>query len=181
MPGQANEQGRPADPVRAHLFDDDGAIPNNPRLPLLVYPGAVALSGADPAAAFEKIFAANGWSGSWRNGIYPFPHYHSTAHEVLGIARGEAKVRFGGATGIVLAVHAGDVVVIPAGVGHQNLGASGDLLVVGAYPPGPDWDLCTGKPGERPRVLGNIAAVPLPPADPLFGEDGPLTLHWRHA
>ena len=179
MSGQAKDRVRPANAIRAHRFEDDGAIPNNPRLPLLVYPGAVAVSGADPAAAFEKIFADNGWSGSWRNGIYPFPHYHSTAHEVLGIARGEAKVRFGGDTGIVLDVHAGDVVVIPAGVGHQNLGASGDLLVVGAYPGGTDFDLCRGWPEERPRVLENIGQVPLPTADPVYGREGPLLAEWR--
>jgi uncharacterized protein YjlB len=164
-----------------HRFADDGQIPNNPRLPFLVYAGALDISGADPAAEFETVFAANGWDRSWRNGIYPFPHYHSTAHEVLGICRGEARVRFGGAQGVVLTVGPGDVVVIPAGVGHQNLGASDDFLVVGAYPPGPSWDLCTGKPGERPRVLDSIAAVPLPPADPLFGADGPLTQCWRQA
>jgi uncharacterized protein YjlB len=171
---------RPVEPER-HLFEDDAKIPNNPRLPLLVYAGALDFGGGDPAAACEAVFAANRWDRSWRNGIYPFPHYHSTAHEALGICRGEARVRFGGERGVVLTVRAGDVVVIPAGVGHQNLGASGDLLVVGAYPPGPSWDLCTGKPEERPRVLESIRAVPLPPADPLFGEDGPLIEHWRHA
>ncbi|HSA82239.1 MAG TPA: cupin domain-containing protein [Geminicoccaceae bacterium] len=179
MSGRAEDRVRPVDAVRAHLFEDDGSIPNNPKLPLLVYPGAVATSGADPAAAFEEIFAANGWSGSWRNGIYPFPHYHSTAHEVLGIARGEAKVRFGGDRGIVLDVQAGDVVVIPAGVGHQNLGASGDLLVVGAYPGGAGFDLCRGGPDDRPRVLDNIRQVALPAADPVFGRAGPLLAQWR--
>jgi uncharacterized protein YjlB len=161
-------------------FEDDGAIPNS-RLPFLVYPGAVAVAGGDPAAALEQVFAANDWRGSWRNGIYPFPHFHSTAHEVLGIARGEARVRFGGAGGRVLAVRPGDVVVIPAGVGHQNLGSSPDLLVVGAYPGGAGWDLCYGKPEERPRVLENIARVPLPTADPVYGGDGPLLEHWRAA
>jgi uncharacterized protein YjlB len=161
-------------------FEDDGAIPNN-RLPFLVYPGAVAVRGADPAAIFEAIFAANDWRGAWRNGVYPFPHYHSIAHEVLGIARGEARVRFGGAHGRVLTVRPGDVVVIPAGVGHQNLGSSPDLLVVGAYPGGAEWDLCRGRPEERPRVLENIAKVPLPSADPVYGTDGPLLEHWRDA
>lgn len=165
-----------ADAIR---FEDDGAIPNN-RLPFLVYPGAVEVADTDPAARFEKIFAANGWRGAWRNGIYPFPHYHSTAHEVLGIAQGEARVRFGGAKGIVLTVRAGDALVIPAGVGHQNLGASADLLVVGAYPGGASWDLCYGKPEERPKVLDNIARVPLPAADPVYGADGPLVRHWQN-
>jgi uncharacterized protein YjlB len=177
MAAAATDRGRQVDAIR---FEDDGAIPNN-RLPLLVYPGVVAVTGPDPAAAFETRFAAHGWRGAWRNGIYPFPHYHSTAHEVLGIARGEARVRFGGGKGTVLTVRAGDVVVIPAGVGHQNLGASADLLVVGAYPGGADWDLCRGRPEERPRVLDNIAQVALPAADPVHGEDGPLLEHWRSA
>jgi uncharacterized protein YjlB len=171
MPGEPQE----------HRFADDGTIPNNPRLPFLVYPGVLDLQEHDPAVAFETVFTANGWDRTWRNGIFPFPHFHSTAHEALGICRGEARVRFGGEQGVVLTVRAGDAVVIPAGVGHQNLGASADLLVVGAYPPGPDWDLCRGEPGERPQVLGNIAAVPLPATDPLFGEAGPLVLRWHHA
>ena len=162
----------------AHVFADDGAIPNNPALPLLVYPGALQLPGEDPAAACEAVFEANGWGGAWRDGIYPFAHYHSTAHEVLGICRGEASVRFGGAAGIVLAVRPGDVLAIPAGVGHQNLGAGADLLVVGAYPAGQRWDLCYGKPEERPRALRNIARVPLPSTDPLYGPAGPLIERW---
>jgi uncharacterized protein YjlB len=162
--------------VQAHLFADDGAIPNNPTLPFLVYPGALQL-GADLAAACEALFETNGWSGTWRNGIYSFAHFHSTAHEVLGICRGEAKVRFGAGAGIVLTVRPGDVVVIPAGVGHQNLGGA-NLLVVGAYPQGQRWDLCYGKPEERPRVLRNIERVPLPATDPVYGTDGPLVEHW---
>ncbi|MEM7025001.1 MAG: cupin domain-containing protein [Pseudomonadota bacterium] len=170
----------PVEPER-HLFPDDGSIPNNPRLPFLVYPEVLGLDAGDLAAAFETVFAANHWDRTWRNGIYPFPHYHSTAHEALGICRGEARVRFGGSQGVVMTVRAGDAVVLPAGVGHENLGSSEDLLVVGAYPPGPSWDLCTGKPGEHENAPARIAAVPLPPADPLFGEQGPLIKHWQSA
>jgi uncharacterized protein YjlB len=163
----------------AHLFHDDGAIPNNPTLPLLVYPGVLRLTGDDPAAVAEQVFSANGWGGLWRDGIYPFHHYHSTAHEVLAICRGGARVQFGGEQGVILAVQPGDVVVIPAGVGHKNLGSKADLLVVGAYPPGQQWDLCYGKPAERPRVIENIGRVPLPRTDPVYGEDGPLLEQWR--
>lgn len=161
-----------------HRFDDDGAIPNHPSLPFVIYPGALRLPERDPAALCEEVFASHGWVGAWRDGIFPFPHYHSTAHEVLGIARGRAEVRLGGEHGVVLTLHAGDVVVIPAGGGHQNLGSSGDLLVVGAYPRGQDWDLCYGEPDERPRVLANIERVPLPPGDPVYGAEGPLVRHW---
>src|SRR6185369_3464145 len=86
------------EPLAFH-FKDDGSIPNNPKLPLLVYKQALHLGsgpGADPAAAFERLFATHGWSDGWRSGIYPFPHYHPRGHEVLGIARGHARVRFGG-------------------------------------------------------------------------------------
>src|ERR1700742_335648 len=92
-------------------FADDGVIPNS-RLPLLIYRAAVP---ADPAA-IEDLFARNHWPPAWRNGVHPFHHFHSTAHEALGVARGEARVLFGGPSGQVLTVQAGDVVVIPAGV-----------------------------------------------------------------
>lgn len=169
---------QPAD-VAVHLFEDDGAIPNNPALPFLVYRGALEFEGAEPAAAFEKVFADNGWGGAWRDGVYPFPHYHSTAHEVLGVCGGEARLRLGGGAGIEITARAGDVLVIPAGGGHQNLGAGKGFLVVGAYPTGQVWDLCRGHPEERPRVLDNIARVPLPQADPVYGARGPLAEHWQ--
>ena len=164
--------------VATFVFEDDGSIPNSP-MPLLLYRGALDLALADPAAAFEQRFARHRWTGGWRNGIYPFHHYHSTSHEVLGIARGRATVRFGGANGTSVEVEAGDAVVIPAGVGHKNEGASDDLLVVGAYPDGCDYDLCRGRPEERDHALRNIQRVPLPATDPLFGMQGPLVSHWR--
>ncbi|HET6307266.1 MAG TPA: cupin domain-containing protein, partial [Rhodopila sp.] len=121
----------------AFVFEDDGMIPNS-RLPLLVYRAAVP----GDAAGIEAVFAGNRWPPAWRNGVYPFHHFHSTAHEVLGVARGEVSVLFGGPSGQVLTVRAGDVVVVPAGVAHCNQGQSEDLLIVGAYPDnGPDPDL----------------------------------------
>jgi len=165
--------------VKSFLLADDGRIPNNPRLPLLLYGGALQLPERNPAATCEQLFAANGWGSGWRNGIYSFHHYHSTAHEVLAIANGTARVHFGGENGPIVAVKPGDVVVIPAGVGHKNLGASRDLLVVGAYPPGQRWDLCRGTPDERPWALENIARVPLPKTDPVYGKGGPLSSQWH--
>src|SRR5262249_35137923 len=108
------------------LFRDDGTIPNNP-LPFCLYRGPVNLAGVgDPPAVFEQLFAANGWRNSWRDGIYEYVHYHSRIHEVLGVARGHARVRFGGDHGRIVDVKAGDVAVLPAGTGHQCLGASND-------------------------------------------------------
>ncbi len=166
---------------QSYRFADDGAIPNNPALPCLVYPGALALPKEDPAAACEAVFAANQWGGLWRNGIFTYHHYHSDAHEALAIARGSAQVRFGGEQGETLTVRAGDVVVIPAGVGHKNLTASADLLVVGGYPSGQSPDLQRGAHTERPDVIQNIAQVPLPSADPVYGESGPLMSAWTNA
>ena len=167
--------------VETYLLRDNGPIPNNPRLPLLVYRAALRLPPDDPAAAFEAVFARWDWKGQWRNGVYSFHHYHSTSHEALGIYAGQAKVRFGGEgpLGITAVVRAGDLVVIPAGVGHCNLGGSGDFGVVGAYPDGHTWDLLRGLPGERPQADRNIAGLPLPKHDPVYGADGPLRQKWR--
>jgi uncharacterized protein YjlB len=158
-------------------FKDDGTIPNS-RYPLLLYRGVINVGRTDPAGQIEDHFASNNWTNSWRNGIYPFHHYHSTSHEVLGIYRGSATVRLGGEQGGDFVVQAGDVIVIPAGVGHKNLGASADFGVVGAYPDGRQWDLLPGKPGERPKADRNIAALPIPDHDPVYGSNGPLGKIW---
>jgi uncharacterized protein YjlB len=160
------------------VFKDDGAIPNNP-LPLLLYRQAFAANTKDLASVIEQRFAENDWTGSWRAGVYPFPHYHSTTHEVLGVFCGSATLRLGGAPGTTVEVHPGDAIVIPAGVGHQNLGSSADFSVVGAYPGGRRWDLLRGLPGERPEADRNIAMVPLPYTDPLYGPNGPLKRVWN--
>jgi uncharacterized protein YjlB len=162
-----------SDPL-TFTFADDGAIPNS-KLPLLVYRQAVP---ADPAA-IERIFTANRWPAAWRDQVHPFHHFHSDAHEALGVASGEARVRFGGPGGEVLTVRAGDVVVVPAGVGHCNEGKTADWLIVGAYPDNTARrDLRRGQPAEHDEVVRNIAAVQLPAADPVSGAAGPLVQLW---
>ena len=145
-----------------HRFADDGAIPNSP-LAVLVYHGVEAAT--DPANC-EALFGANGWGGHWRSQILTVHHFHSTAHEALGIVAGRASVMLGGPDG--------EVLVLPAGTGHCRLESSDDLLVVGAYPPGQPWDMRYGDAGEHDEVLANIAAVALPETDPVLGPDGPL-------
>jgi uncharacterized protein YjlB len=156
-----------------HRFEPDDAIPNS-RFPLLLYRGAVP---ADPAA-IERIFARNNWSNGWRNGVFPFHHFHPDAHEVLGIAAGSATVRFGGPHGSDVAVQAGDVVVIPAGVGHCRVDASPDLLVIGAYPEGCDYDTSRPDPAHAEQRRRQAEAVPVPQTDPIAGTDGPLPRLW---
>jgi uncharacterized protein YjlB len=185
-------RGKQATPTKRHQFEefvdvprvfpyqlkDDGSIPNNPELPLLVYEGAFKLPTREPASVIEQVFAANEWTGSWRNGIYRFHHYHSKTHEVLGVFSGSATVQFGGQHGITQSLRAGDVVIIPAGVAHKNLGASSNFGVVGAYPGGREADMNYGKADERLVADYNIAHVPLPRRDPVYGADGPLFEHW---
>jgi uncharacterized protein YjlB len=156
-------------------FADGGAIPNSP-LPVLAYHGVPGIGSPGDCAA---LFAANGWLGAWVDGIYTFHHFHSTAHEVLGIVAGSASVTLGGPHGTTVEVGRGDVLVLPAGTGHLNAGQSPDLVVVGAYPGGMWCDLRRGDPAERDEVLANIAAVPVPDTDPVHGPGGPLIEAWR--
>ncbi|CAN5260765.1 cupin domain-containing protein [soil metagenome] len=162
------------------FFADDGLVPNNPVLPFIHYRGAAVLAeGFDPAAIFERLFESNGWGGAWRNGVYDYVHYHPCIHEVLGIARGTATVQFGGTSGKRVALKAGDVVILPAGTGHQAMSASGNLLVVGAYPATGTYDLYRASKEAHDRALNLIPKVPLPRKDPVYGRDGPLKALWR--
>jgi len=165
------------EPEQFH-FNDDGVFPNSV-LPLLLYRQVLTTEADDRASVLEQRLAENDWCNSWRNGVYPFTHYHSTTHEVLGIYRGSATLHVGGERGTTVEVHAGDLVVIPAGVAHQNIRASEDFAVVGAYPDGRDWDLLRGRPGERPKADRTIAALPIPDNDPIYGAEGPLRRIWK--
>jgi uncharacterized protein YjlB len=166
--------------VQTFMFADDGQTPNNPNLPMIVYSAAVDLAGrTDPAVPFEALFAGHGWTDGWRNGIHSFQHFHTTAHEVLGIARGHARVQFGGAKGSVLTVTAGDVVVLPAGTGHCKIESSPDLLVVGAYPANVPVDQKRAGAVDLDKARTAIAGVPIPPMDPVQGAEGALVRLWR--
>ena len=73
-------------------------VPNNLRLPVLLYRDVVDVSGDDPAAAFETLFASNGWPPAWRYTIYHHHHYHTAAHELLGFAVGDLRLPLVNAT-----------------------------------------------------------------------------------
>jgi len=160
------------------VFADDGLVPNNP-LPFVIYKGAIDVANDHPERTIERLFDANGWGDMWRNGIYDYLHYHSTVHEALGIARGQARVRFGGDEGKEFEVSAGDVAILPAGTGHQCLSASDDFSVVGAYPPGAKMHVTRPTPDNHRKALKTIPQVKLPNTDPVTGEDGALVRLWN--
>ena len=160
-------------------FKDDGIFPNSPLALAVLSTRQSRPRPKIPLPFSKQRFAENDWTNSWRDGVYSFPHYHSTSHEVLGVYSGTATLRLGGERGKNVEVRAGDVIVIPAGVAHQNIGAGDDFGVVGAYPDGREWDLLRGLPGERPKADQNIAALPMPENDPIYGAEGPLRRIWK--
>ena len=157
----------------AFVLGANGWVPNNPALPVLHYRG---LAAGRPET-LESLFAANGWPAQWRNGVYDFHHYHSTAHEVLGFASGRAQLTLGGPGGRAVSVAAGDVLVLPTGTGHCLLEASDNFLVIGAYPSGQQWDICRDVPSLD--AIARMRHLPFPDRDPVEGRGGALTHLWN--
>jgi len=159
------------------VLSRNGWVPNNEDLPVILYRAVFEPRRRDPASHLEELFQRNGWPAQWRNGIYSFHHYHSTAHEVLGVARGQARVILGGENGREVVFRAGDVVVLPTGTGHCRLDSNSEFLVVGAYPPEQTWDLCRTAPSRE--AVQRMARLPFPKVDPVSGAAGALTKLWR--
>jgi uncharacterized protein YjlB len=82
----------------------------------------------------------------------------------------------GGPNGHEVVVQTGDVLVLPTGTGHCRLEASADFLVVGAYPPDQNWDICRTEPS--PAALARMKQLPFPESDPVSGEGGALGTLW---
>jgi uncharacterized protein YjlB len=165
--------------IETMFFADDGRTPNNPRLPLIVMLGTEAIDADDPAEWFEKRFSEHGWGSTWRWHVYPYHHFHSTNHEVLGVCRGSATLMLGGEKGGEFEVTLGDVLILPAGLGHKSLNASQGFQVVGAYPRGEKPDLIRAGEGNPDAARERIEKVPLPDLDPVYGAGGPLLDHWH--
>jgi uncharacterized protein YjlB len=155
---------------RKIYFAKASDVPNS-RLPVLIFRGVIAPQVARKAPRFRRAFKKNSWIGLWTNTIYDYTHFHSNSHEVLGIAEGTVTVKLGGAAGRLFRLKAGDMLVLPAGVGHCRVGDDEGLKVIGAYPPGQSHFNMKRKGQARPEV-------PLPPTDPFYGADGPLVRLW---
>ena len=161
------------------MFADDGIVPNNPRWSLVLYRQAIKFpKSIAPASLIDALFEKNGWGKSWRDSVYDFVHYHSQIHEVLGVAKGQGRVEFGGIKGRVVELKAGDVAILPAGTGHRLIQSSKDFTVVGAYPPQGSYDECTDT-RDRIKAIGAIRKVRKPDSDPVYGKSGALLSLWK--
>jgi uncharacterized protein YjlB len=161
-------------PEQLHL-KPNGWMPNN-SLPVLLYRKSMPVT-PNLADVMERLFTQNGWPPQWRNGVFDFHHYHSTAHEVLGFVAGQAEIMLGGEQGTTVIVRAGDVAILPAGTGHCRVSASEDFLVIGAYPPNQHWDIC--RSAATPEVLERMRRVRFPASDPVAGKGGALPRLWK--
>ncbi len=161
-------------------LEDTGAIPNNQKCPLLIYPQALALPKSDPARVIERLLADNRWGGTWRNGIYPYHHYHSTAHEVLACYHGSAEVQLGGEPGIPYTMNAGDVIVIPAA---QATKTSSPLPTSPSWAPirkGRTGTCATANPANVPKPTKTSPASLSPKPTRSTASKAPCSISGRH-
>ncbi|NDV00518.1 cupin domain-containing protein [Pseudoroseicyclus tamaricis] len=152
-----------------HTSRPEGHVPNS-RFPLLIHRGAIPGGGA---GAVREVFRRNGWTNNWDYpGIYDYAHYHSTTHEALGVAAGWIELELSVSGGIRVRLEVGDVVVMPAGVSHAMVGGSDDVLFVGGYPEGRDWDNMRGDRLDdlaAREAAKRIMMLPIPARDPVTG------------
>lgn len=173
--------------AKVHSFDfaDDGVLVPNSPLPVVIYRGIAGF--VDPIGkesrtreSLSRMVTHHHWRVDWveHNAIFRYPHYHSTAHEVLLVMNGSAVINLGGEEGDLFDIHAGDAVAIPAGVAHQRISRNDDAFVVaGLYRKGSTRDLLEPTKENRQKVLDT--KVPFPAMDPFWGEKGPLTQYWK--
>ena len=162
--------------IETHPVQAGGGMPGG-RFPLVIYRQALA-GEALRADGCQALFRRNGWQGTWVNGVFPYWHYHLRSHEVLGCVSGSARIGFGGDDGVAADVQAGDVVVIPAGVGHMRLSQQPDFVVVGGYPPGQDGTVTNPGEVDLETAIRHVASVPAPATDPVGRREDGLPGIW---
>lgn len=163
-----------ADPeiVRLHFGAGD-QVPNNPDYPAVL--ARRALGGAHDDGTVRALMEQNGWRGTWTWRVFDYHHFHPDAFEALAVAKGGATLMLGGPQGETVEVEAGDVMILPPGFGHCQIAMRHGFQICGAYPPGQtDYTVVRSSDGWDDAMLAQIAAVPLPSADPVWGGTGPL-------
>ena len=162
--------------IITYFFENDGDIPNN-ILPVVIYKNALQHVVQKD---LELLFCPNGWRNNWHDIILTEDHFHSNTHEVLGLKSGQARLMLGGVNGKIVTVEKGDVIILPAGVGHYSVDNSIEYQFVGGYPNGAEWNLKFSlKKEDSSSILAEIASIPLPEKDPVFGDDGPVFEYWK--
>ncbi|KAJ6109336.1 hypothetical protein N7486_001570 [Penicillium sp. IBT 16267x] len=153
-----------------------GRIPNTSiqHKPLMIYHDAF---NATPGELERRLQAVGVVKPQWTYTMYRETHFHSTTHEVLGVVAGCARLCFGGEENperFEPVVQRGDLIIVPAGVGHRLLADEGEepFQMIGSYPHGKEWDMCYGRAGEEGKVQ-SIQNVAWFNRDPLYGDDGP--------
>ena len=163
----------------AFMLEPHDWVPNNRKLPIVIYWRALMPDSGNLAAAYEILFEHNAWPPQWRDSIFDYHHFHATAHEVLGVADGSAQVIVGGPRGRVLTLSAGDALLLPAGTGRCLQSFAGHFQVVAGYPEGQQGDI--RREALTPDELTAMEALPFPALDPIDGKHGPLVEHWLRA
>ncbi|MDF2449036.1 MAG: cupin protein [Bacteroidota bacterium] len=164
--------------IKTYRLKGDATIPNN-SLPVIHYKRIIDLPFFFPASYLVSLFKKNNWKNSWKSGIYEYEHYHSNTHEVMGFYKGKTTLRIGGKKGVKIKVEKGDVLILPAGVAHQNMKKENAVKCVGAYPNGKKYDMKYGEKKERATALKNIKKVKLPKKDPVFGKAEGILKLWK--
>lgn len=164
--------------VQQKTIKENGLYPNNYKLPYILYKAVFRDETNLTANDMTELFAKNGWTNSWTNGIYSYHHYHSITHEVIGVFSGNCKVALGGDDSNTVMLKKGDVLVIPVGVAHKNIESSKDFGCVGAYPGGKDYDIKKGNEKDKEEALSNMQDVSVPETDPVYGKAG-LADMWK--
>ncbi|WVQ65262.1 uncharacterized protein L199_003436 [Kwoniella botswanensis] len=146
--------------------------------PFMIYHSAYP-SSLSPTSVEQHISSMGIVKPAWRYTMYGQHHYHSTVDEVLVVVDGSARLCFGGSVSnphkVEIEVGKGDVMIVPAGVGHALTEDKGSFEMVGSYPKESDnWDMCTGESDEKDKNWDNIRKLKWLKGDPVYGDQGPV-------
>ena len=164
--------------VLKYQLPAQGLTPNTSiqKKPLLIY-RSVFPSNTNASQIESHLSSVGVVTPQWRFTMYSFSHFHTTSHEVLGIASGKAQLCFGHEENkdrVEEVLTKGDVIIMPAGVSHRLLeDLDGAFTMVGCYPTGCNWDMCYGKSGEESKIE-KIKDLPWFKKDPVYGDEGPV-------